>query len=297
LVGACAQTPPKPGPDPRAVAAGDAARGGREGMTLIAAGEFKMGSSPADNWAESDEQPQRVVNLPAFYIDELEVTQLQYKQFVDASGWPPPRDWKEGTFPEDTEFLPVTGVTWWDANAYARWAGKRLPTEAEWEKAARGSDGRRFPWGDAFEPDHANNSENLLPVGSKPTGASPYGVQDMAGNVSEWTSSIYAPYPKIEAILPGEFGGTQASASAPATTETSAPQPGHGRRIESDDPRLQVFTVEELQDDRQRVYRGGSYNNYARFLRCASRQGESPDARWEYVGFRCAADAGGGTAP
>jgi formylglycine-generating enzyme required for sulfatase activity len=89
----------------------------------VPAGEFKMGSSPADNWAEGDEQPQRVVNLPAFYIDALEITQLQYKQFVDASGWPPPRDWKDGTFVEDTEFLPVTGVTWWDANAYARWAG------------------------------------------------------------------------------------------------------------------------------------------------------------------------------
>jgi formylglycine-generating enzyme required for sulfatase activity len=145
----------------------------------------------------------------------------------------------------------------------------------------------------------------MLPAGSKPNGASPYGALDMAGNVSEWTASLYAPYPKIEAVLPGEFGGTQATGGAPPATVgapaaagTSAARPaGTGRRIDSDDPRLKVFTLEELQDDRERAYRGGSFNSFARFLRCASRQGETPDARWENLGFRCAIDAGGGTAP
>lgn len=288
----------------------------REGMVLVPAGEFTMGSARDEKWVDADEAPQRVVQVPAFFIDELEVTNIQYKRFLDATGWPPPPSWKDDNYPEDEDFLPVTEVTWWDATAYARWADKRLPTEAEWEKAARDADSRRFPWGDAFSPDRANNDLVLLPAGAKPDGASPYGAFDMAGNAAEWTASIYAPYPKLDVVLPGEFGGRRdgverdvpsagagtASGDVGADVESGAASgtpPAGAAEDASDDPRLAFFTKEELQDTRPRVYRGGSFNSYARFLRCANREREKPGARWPNLGFRCAADVGGpaGTKP
>jgi formylglycine-generating enzyme required for sulfatase activity len=276
----------------------------RDGMVLVPAGEFTMGSQRGDAWAESDELPQRIVQVAAFYIDQLEVTNLEFRRFLEATAWPVEGEDRDRIYTEDAEFLPVTGVSWWDATAYARWAGKRLPTEAEWEKAARGTDLRRFPWGNEFLVDHANNTTQMLPVGSKPTGASPYGALDMAGNAAEWTATPYAPYPPVDAVLPGEFGG-----SAPATAAADAPDPLHGAAgddsvspsdgpaIEPDDPRLRFFQLDELQDVRPRVYRGGSFNSFARFLRCANRQSESPGSRWDNLGFRCVIDAGGGTKP
>ena len=267
----------------------------REGMVLVPAGEFLMGSSEEDAWAENDEMPRRIVNLPSFLIDQLEVSNLRYKIFLDATGWPPPPSWVDGMYREGTDFIPVTEVTWWDATAYARWVGKRLPTEAEWEKAARGIDGRRFPWGDKFSPDAANDGETLLPVGSKPLGASPYDAVDMAGNASEWTASVYAPYPELEAVLPPEFGGLPESSPAAAGSagkgDEAAARPARGE-IAPEDPRLKVFTAEELGDARKRVTRGGSYNSYARFLRCTNREKEDPGSRWKNLGFRCAADVG-----
>jgi formylglycine-generating enzyme required for sulfatase activity len=276
-----------------------------EGMVLVPAGEFTMGSPSDDNWAENDEQPQRVMFLPTFYIDQLEVSNLEYKRFIDATGWRPPPSWQEGIYADGAEFVPVTDVTWWDASAYAHWAGKRLPTEAEWEKAARGTDGRRFPWGAEFDPVLANNDKTLLPVGAKGSaGASPYGAVDMAGNVAEWTASVYAPYPKIEATLPGAFGGkVEGDSAADASTATALEAPSAAGssppRIEDDDPRLAAFTKEELQDERQRTTRGGSYNSYARFLRTTNRESENPGARWPNLGFRCAIDgpAAVGTKP
>jgi iron(II)-dependent oxidoreductase len=267
--------------DPAALAAA------REGMVLVPAGEFKIGSSDDDSWAERDEMPQRVVRLPDFLIDQLEVSNIEYKRFIDATGWPAPEAWKDMTYREGTEFIPVTGVTWWDAMAYARWVGKRLPSEVEWEKAARGDDGRRFPWGNKFSADRGNNGTTPLPVGSKPEGASPYGLVDMAGNAAEWTATPYAPYPALEAVLPTEFGGASGAIAPAKKTESptrSVPE------IDPTDPRLAFFTREELADVRPRVYRGGSYNSYAQFLRCANREKEDPGAHWPNLGFRCAAD-------
>jgi formylglycine-generating enzyme required for sulfatase activity len=270
-----------------------------EGMVLVPAGEFIMGSQRGDHWSETDERPQRVVHVAAFYIDQLEVTNLQYRRFLEATEWPMPPEWRQRIEVEDTEFLPVTGVTWHDATAYARWVGKRLPTEAEWEKAARGTDARRFPWGNEFSIDYANNERDLLAVGSRAAGASPYGALDMAGNVAEWTATPYAAYPQVEAVLPNEFGGVAAGAAADTAAEAvsdtaaaPASAAGRGRRFAADDPRLRILSRAELQDDRARVYRGGSYNSFARFLRCANRQSESPNARWDNIGFRCASDAG-----
>ena len=131
-----------------------------------------------------------------------------------------------------------------------------------------------------------------MPVGSKPDGASVYGALDMSGNIAEWTASAYAPYPRLDAKLPASFGG-QGSVVVPALAESekSAGMPGSGGskrvRISAKDPRLKVFSEQELQDTRQRVYRGGSYNSYARFLRSPNRQREDPEVRWLQVG-RCA---------
>jgi formylglycine-generating enzyme required for sulfatase activity len=164
-------------------------------MVAVPAGWFWMGSDDAE--AEPDEHPRRRVFLPAYYIDVHEVTNREFKQFKPAH-----------TFPEGDEELPATKVYKTEAIAYARWAGKRLPSNAEWEKAARGTDGRRYPWGDRFETNRANLDPHKvaqamgqvceLPVtkdgrrkvapGSFPTGASPYGAHDMAGNVWEWVS-------------------------------------------------------------------------------------------------------------
>lgn len=262
----------------------------REGMVLVPAGEFVMGSDPDAQWADEDEKPQRVVDLPAFLIDQLEVTNLQYKRFLDATDWPAPPNWRERTYAEGEEFLPITSVSWWDATAYARWAGKRLPSEAEWEKAARGPTPRRFPWGDEFSVDLANDQLGPLPAGSMPGGASPCGALDMAGNVAEWTASAYEPYPQIDPSPSADFGGgARGQSGAPAFSAERPPAPA---KVKPDDPRLSVFTVQELQDVRPRVYRGGSFNSYSRYLRTTNRERAAPGERWPNLGFRCAADVG-----
>ena len=180
-------------------------------MRLVPAGEFIMGTDRTDpdnthlkigtvKPLFKDQRPEHKVHLDAFYIDEKEVTNREYKKFIDATQFPElPGHWEEGVFPEGTGDLPVTNVTWREALTYALWAGKRLPTEAQWEKAARGTDGRLFPWGEEYQKGWANagvdGAKALAPGGSFPKDVSPYQVFDMAGNVMEWTASWYQAYP------------------------------------------------------------------------------------------------------
>ncbi len=166
-------------------------------MVFVPAGEFIMGSSTADLYhaAEVDEWPQRHVWVDDYYIDVHEVTNAQYKVFIDSMHVEPPPRWVDGNYGIGEDGLPVASVTWYDAVAYAKFVGKRLPTEAEWEKAARGTDGRRYPWGDDFDPHRCNNGDRPLPIQSFPGETSPYGCYDMAGNVAEWVADWYAPTP------------------------------------------------------------------------------------------------------
>jgi formylglycine-generating enzyme required for sulfatase activity len=163
-------------------------------MVLVAEGEFIMGSLDGD----ADEAPPRRVHLPAFYIDRFEVTQAQYARFVAATRRRPPIDWPDGKVSPRQSNHPVVNVTFDDAQAYAKWAGKRLPTEAEWEKAARGTEGRIFPWGDSASTASAwgePGKERTWPVGSFTNDVAACGAMDMGGNVWEWTSSWYDAYP------------------------------------------------------------------------------------------------------
>ena len=169
-------------------------------MVLVPAGEFTMGT----NDRLPDEGPEHKVTLPAFYIDKYEVTNLQYKKFIDATQRKSPKHFRNRTFPEGKADHPVTYVSWHDADDYCHWAGKRLPTEQEWEKAARSTDGRNYPWGNDFGIDRANTPQRWMvlekegdttPVGAFPSGVSAYGAYDMSGNVWEWTASWYKPHP------------------------------------------------------------------------------------------------------
>jgi iron(II)-dependent oxidoreductase len=166
------------------------------GMVYIPAGEAIIGS----NESYSYEGPKQKVYLKGFFIDKTEVTNKQYKRFIDATGYPPPPHWKNGTYPEGQDDYPVVNVSLEDAMNYAKWAQKRLPTEFEWEKAARGTDGRIFPWGNFWELNSANISwlirfGRIKPVCSYTRDVSVYGCYDMAGNVREWTISKFDYYP------------------------------------------------------------------------------------------------------
>jgi formylglycine-generating enzyme required for sulfatase activity len=217
------------------------------GMVCVPAGEFIMGSDEGG----SDEQPVYTVYLDAFYIDETEVTNAQYQKCVEAGGCDPP---VKTTFYDQADYAqhPVVYVSWSDADAYCRWAGKRLPTEAEWEKACRGADGRTYPWGEGLDCDHAHYAgcgAGTVSVGSKLKGASPYGALDMVGNVWEWVADWYDP---------GYYSQS----------------PGHNP------PGPDSGTA--------KVLRGGSWHSNQRFARCAYRVGGNPRYWYFYVGFRCA---------
>lgn len=170
-------------------------------MVTIPAGAFLMGNP--EGTGRADERPQRSVYLDAFAIDEVEVTNERYLAFVKMTGHRnPPNPYGTGSLvsAKGIEQLPVVQMTWYDAKAYCTWAKKRLPTEAEWEKAARGTDGRLFPWGNEPATSKRANfdrewqdEKTLTPVGSLSGGDSPYGVKDMAGNAREWVSDWYDP--------------------------------------------------------------------------------------------------------
>ncbi|MCB0167242.1 MAG: SUMF1/EgtB/PvdO family nonheme iron enzyme [Anaerolineae bacterium] len=232
-------------------------------MILIPAGDFLMGSAASDPDAGVDELPRHVVYLDEFWIDELEVSNYHYRQCLDAGGCSPPQ-LGSGLFIGDD--LPVVGVNWEQAAEYCTWAGARLPTEAEWEKAARGVDGRLFPWGDEFDGALLNYCDAncvadwrdfgaddgyryTAPVGSYPAGASPYGVLDMSGNVWEWTADWY-----------GDDTYAQSIYKNPTGPETGL----------------------------QRVIRGGSWFYPSKSLRVARRHKDIPNSAYDNIGFRCA---------
>lgn len=174
-------------------------------MVLISKGEFTMGSQD-----HSDETPHQVV-LDGYYIDKYEVSNEKYKKFMRSTQHPAPAYWDDPRLNGADQ--PVVGVNWYDANAFCEWEGKRLPTEAEWERAAKGPDGHHYPWGHKIDPTKANYGQNVgktKPVNSYPEGVSGYGVYNMAGNVFEWVSDWYDPnYFKVSAALnpQGPSGG------------------------------------------------------------------------------------------
>ncbi|MGN9911370.1 ergothioneine biosynthesis protein EgtB [Phytohabitans sp. LJ34] len=270
-------------PPPRATATAG-------GEALIPAGPFTMGTS-AEPWALDNERPAHTVDLPAFLIDRAPVTNGQYQEFVDAGGYANPRWWStegwahrqraglsgpmhwhgDGTY---TRFgrreplvpdEPVVHVCWYEAEAYAAWAGKRLPTEAEWEKAARFDPAtgrsRRYPWGDEDPAErHANLGQRHLspaPVGAYPAGVSPAGVHQLIGDVWEWTSSDFAGYPGFAAFPYDEYS--------------------------------KVFFGPEY-----KVLRGGSFGTDKAACRGTFRNWDYPIRRQIFSGFRCARDAAPG---
>ncbi len=175
------------------------------GMVYVNAGEFIMGSN--ERW--DDESPEHISRTGAFYIDLHEVTNADYKKFVDATKRKPPHHWAQGNILKGKENHPVTYVSWFDANDYCQWTGKRLPDEQEWEKAARGEDGNIYPWGNFWTLDKSNNpykySTGTEPVGSYSDGRSIYGLYDMSGNVWEWVDAYYLPHPG-NTIPKSEYG-------------------------------------------------------------------------------------------
>lgn len=183
-------------------------------MVLIPAGAFTLGSE----FGDEDERPQRQIFLDAYKIDRFEVTNAQYRRFVLAADVRAPQHWAGSDYPAGQADLPVTGVSWLEASAYCEWVDKRLPSEAEWEKACRGPDMYIYPWGNIWDPERANtgierssqwpprvediwqllkaapNNETFpqpVPVGSFTQGSSAYGVLDMAGNAAEWVLDWY----------------------------------------------------------------------------------------------------------
>ena len=231
-------------------------------MVLIPAGEFQMGS----NNGQADEKPVHTVYVDAFYMDKYEVTNAQFKTFVDANPqWQKSRIdakfhngnylklWSGNNYPSGKANHPVVYVSWYAAMAYAEWAGKRLPTEAEWEKAARGGlQGQAYPWGNGIDASQANYGSNLgSTTGVGSYGANGYGLYDMAGNVWEWCVDAYkADFYKV------------------------AP------------PRNPAYLTN--QTNTSRVLRGGSWGGTAQDLRVADRGWSSPTGSSDYRGFRCA---------
>lgn len=207
---------------PAAVPAQQNEKGGD--MVQVPAGSFLFGTNEQDAGGDalaigiskpwySDEGPQQKIFLKSFYIDRHETTNRLYKAYVDAVGALPPRDWQGNNYPEGKADHPVIWVNWYDASNFCEWAGKRLPTEKQWEKAARGENGNMYPWGNEFHREYANlpdkpgSKNTLAKVGSFPKGATPLGIHDLVGNVWEWTADDYAPYKDSTYKSPNFDGG------------------------------------------------------------------------------------------
>lgn len=177
---------------------------GNDGMVLVEEGEFAMGSDSS----EVDEGPMRLVFVDSFYMDINEVTNADYKVFTEETKHKIPKDWRIYGYKKAKTDHPVTFVSQGDAESYCSWKGRRLPTEREWEKAARGVDGLIYPWGNKFERGNANTGLSgivgVTSVGKFEAGKSPYGIMDMAGNVWEWTVSDYNE--KTTVVRGGSWG-------------------------------------------------------------------------------------------
>ena len=229
---------------------------GKDGapMVLVPAGEFTMGSEQGDD----DEQPVHRVVLERFYLDTFEVTNGRFAKFVAAIQSEPPWGFADQETPVAQAERPVRWVNWLEATGYCLWAGKRLPTEAEWEKAARGTDGRTYPWGN--EPPTAAHAvfglkegdETVSPIGNRDAGSSPYGVHDLAGNLYEWVTDWYDDAFYTQSVPSNPRGPVEGTA---------------------------------------KVQRGGSYFNSPYRLRSAFRTKSDPTEHDPHVGFRCAQDA------
>lgn len=221
-------------------------------MVLIPAGKLRMGTNDP---TREDENPEHIVNISAYYMDKTEVTNLQYKEFIAVTGHRQPSHWRHNTFPDARKSdHPIVNISWDDAKAYADWVGKRLPTEAEWERAALGDGRNEYPWGKSCNPECANFDNpdgRTTPVEQYSRGVSPMGIWDMCGNVSEWVNDWYDS--KYYPISPD--------------TDPRGPDGGH-----------------------QRVHRGGSYHENRMGIRGKVRHFSMPSAAQDYIGFRCAMD-------
>ncbi|MGA2449429.1 MAG: SUMF1/EgtB/PvdO family nonheme iron enzyme [Polyangiaceae bacterium] len=246
-------------------------------MPVVSAGAFTMG---ADSGGEEDEHPAHSVVLAAFALDRTEVTNARYGECVAARACRPKSDQVRAEYPNfDGPDQPVDGVSWDDARAYCAWRGKRLPTEAEFEKAVRDGDDRRFPWGGA-PPTHALTvfaSNRTEAVGSHPEGRGPYGHDDLAGNVWEWMQDEYDPY-----------------AYRRATAHEGRPAPCGAILAALDELRRnhrQGFTgTNPIPTECEHSIRGGAYNYDAHGLRSTNRVHHPGRYRLPMLGFRCAAD-------
>jgi formylglycine-generating enzyme required for sulfatase activity len=253
-------------------------------MALVPAGPFTMG---ADTGGEQDEHPAHTVTLPAFWLDLTEVTNAAYGRCVAASVCPPPdaSSAARNGFGSDPRFRgprqPVSAVSWDDARAYCAWRGARLPTEAEWEKAARGTDARRYPWG-SQEPtlDRAVFAGGgvTADVGTHAKGDGPYGHHDLAGNVWEWVEDVYDPYAYTRPAAASGKGSTCEEALA-ALDDLRA----HGKK---------GFTgANPIPTECEHVLRGGAFNYAGPGLRSSNRVHHPGRFRLVMSGFRCARDA------
>ncbi len=232
-------------------------------LVRVSAGEFLMGS---DKGAYNDEHPQHRIHIPEFYIAKTPLTNAQYAAFVKGTKHDIPKHWEKGEIPSDKENHPVVYVSWRDAIAFCEWLSQEtgqsfcLPTEAEWEKAARGTGGRIYPWGDNSPTSELcnfnNNVRDTTPVGQySPQGDSPYGCVDMAGNVWEWTRSLWGK---------------------------DREKPDFGYPYDPDDGRENPQAGNEV----RRVLRGGAFVYNQRLARCAVRVGLLPYSRRRIYGFR-----------
>jgi formylglycine-generating enzyme required for sulfatase activity len=230
-------------------------------MVFIPSGKFFMGADrgAADRGA-TDEVPQRTVYLDAFFMDIHEVTNAEYRKCEEAGACHPPRMNSSSTresYYGNPEFgtYPVIGITWHDAEVYCRWAGKRLPTEAEWEKAARGTDGRTYPWGNFFDDDRVNccdSAGDTIAVGTLPGGSGSYRVHNTAGNVQEWVADWW--------------GATYYRTGS--DRNPTGPPSGH-----------------------YKVIRGASFRSPWRAVAITTRSDHTPESSHLFVGFRCARSA------